>query len=563
MSATNHCAIYARISTDKQSRLSPADQVRKCKEFAEANDLYVLDQQIYIDEGMSGVGSDRPSFQKLLSIAYSSTRPFDTILIDDTSRFSRSLPEAMSTVENLRFRGLRVIFVSQGIDTLSEQADVQMTVHGLVDSLYVKELAKKTHRGIEGRVLRGLHSGGRCYGYSAVPAGEGESKRLVVNEQEARVVKRIFEMSANGTSLKKIAKVLNMEVVPPPRSRSGRANTWCPTAIRAMLKRELYKGERIWNKAEFRKVPGTNKRRSRPRHENQWKRIRLSELMIVSEKLWDEVQARLKSFADKCRSNRPTGLLPRSLTNDRLFSGLLKCSMCGGNLVISTGGGTHRHPKYACSNRVNRGTCSNDLYIRRDELEERLLGNLQAELLQPEAINLAITEFGQQVGASLKSISGELAQMRQRKEKLEREIRTFLAMAAKVQEDHGEASGYILEEIVVREKEVRAITERLLSSTQDSIEARVEEVRVLVEESILNLRNLLNEKAPLAKTELHRHLDEVRMSPSNDGKGWHYVAEGDWDLLGADSKLATGRQFANWRPVMVAGVRFELTTFGL
>jgi site-specific DNA recombinase len=558
MSPTNRCAVYARISTDKQSPSSPADQERNCREFAQPKSWHVLDEHIYIDEGLSGVGSDRPAFQRLLKAAYSPARPFDTILVDDTSRFSRSLPEAMSIVENLRFHGLRVIFVSQGIDTHSEQADVQMTVHGLVDSLYVKELAKKTHRGIEGRVLRGLHSGGRCYGYSTVPAGEGKSKRLVINEQEAAVVKRIFEMSAEGVSLKKIAKVLNHECIQPPRSRSGSPNTWCPTAIRAMLKRELYKGERIWNKSEFRKVPGTNKRRSKPRPENQWRRIRQRELAIVPEELWQEVQARLKSFADKCRSNRPSGLLPRSLTNDYLFSGLLKCSKCGGNMVISTGGGTHRHPKYACSNRVNRGTCSNDLYIRRDELEERLLGNLQAELLQPEAINLAIAEFGHQLNLSLKNISSELTQMRQRKEKLEGEIQKFMAAIAE-----GGHSKYMLEQIATREREVAAITDRLLAASPDSIQARVEEVRLLVEEEMSNLRNMLYEKAPLAKTELHRHVDEVRMAPSNDGKRWYYVAEGDWDLLGNDPRMVTERQFIDWRPVMVAGVRFELTTFGL
>ena len=558
MDSMNRCAVYARISTDKQSRLSPADQVRKCKEFAEQNGLQVLDEHIYIDEGLSGVGSDRPSFQKLLKVAYSTARPFDTILVDDTSRFSRSLPEAMSTVENLRFRELRVIFVSQGIDTHSEQADVQMTVHGLVDSLYVKELAKKTHRGLEGRVLRGLHAGGRCYGYSAVPAGEGESKRLVINEQEANVVKRIFEMSASGCSLKNIAKVLNCESVQPPRSRSGRRSTWCPTAIRAMLKRELYKGERIWNKSEFRKVPGTNKRRSRPRPQSQWKRITLPELAIVSEELWDDVQTRLKSFADKSRGNRPSGLLPRSLTNEYIFSGLLKCSECGGNLVISTGGGTHRHPKYACSNRVNRGTCSNDLYIRREELEDRLLGNLQAELLRPEAINLAIAEFGQQLSSSLKSISGELVQMRQRKAKLEAEIQNFMDAIA----EHGHSKS-MLEEIAIREREVAGITDRLLAASPDSMQAKVEEVRLLVQEGITNLRDLLNQKGPLAKAELHRHLHEVRMLPSRGEKDWHYVAEGDWDLLGADSSMVTERQFSDWRPVMVAGVGFEPTTSGL
>lgn len=76
-----------------------------------------------------------------------------------------------------------------------------MTVHGLVDSLYVKELAKKTHRGLESCAIEGLHTGGRCYGYTAVAVGEGESKRLVINDGEAVVVRRIFDMFSNGVSL--------------------------------------------------------------------------------------------------------------------------------------------------------------------------------------------------------------------------------------------------------------------------------------------------------------------------------------------------------------------------
>lgn len=275
---TNRCAVYARVSTDKQSRLSPADQERNCRVYAESHTLVVLDDHIYIDEGLSGVGSDRPAFQRMLKAAYSPNKPFDTILVDDTSRLSRSLPEAMTLVENLRFHGLRVIFVFQDIDTHSEQADVQVTVHGLVDSLYVKELAKKTHRGLEGLVLRGLHAGGRCYGYSTVSTGEGTTKRRVIHVGEAVVVKRIFEMSLSGVSLKKIAKTLNQECVPPPILRKGRTRTWCPTAIREMLKREDYKGDCVWNKREYRKVPGTNKRRARMRPESQWKRIRLSEV---------------------------------------------------------------------------------------------------------------------------------------------------------------------------------------------------------------------------------------------------------------------------------------------
>ncbi len=91
----------------------------------------------------------------------------------------------------------------------------------MVDSLYVKELAKKTHRGLEGLMLRGQHTGGRCFGYDSIPVSGTTGKQLIVNESEAVVVRRIFEMSAEGASLKTIAKALNRECVPSPRPRTG------------------------------------------------------------------------------------------------------------------------------------------------------------------------------------------------------------------------------------------------------------------------------------------------------------------------------------------------------
>ena len=313
MTSNNLCAAYARVSSDRQNPLSPTDQVRKCREFADTISLIVLENHIYLDED-SGVGSDRPSFQKLLNAALSPARPFDTILVDDTSRLSRSQWQSMRTIEELKFAGVRVIFVSQGIDTDSEQSDVQMTVHGLVDSLYVKELAKKTHRGLESCALLGLHTGGRCYGYSTVAVGEGESKRYVINETEAAVVREIFEMFATGLSLKKIAKHLNAKYVAPPRSKSSNRGTWCPTAIRAMLKRDFYKGESVWNRSKFVKVPGTNKRRSRPRPESEWKRLSAPELAIVSVELWNRAQSRFGSLGDAHTGQDRRGLLHRSLT---------------------------------------------------------------------------------------------------------------------------------------------------------------------------------------------------------------------------------------------------------
>src|SRR6516164_3381504 len=77
-------------------------------------------------------------------------------------------------------------------------------------------------------------------------------------------------------------------------------------------------------------------------------------------------------------------------------------------VIIATGGGTHRHKKYACSRRFNRGGCENDLYIRRDDLEELLLGKLQGELLRPVVIDYAVEEFQRQLEVALTSLSGDL-----------------------------------------------------------------------------------------------------------------------------------------------------------
>ena len=82
------------------------------------------------------------------------------------------------------------------------------------------------------------------------------AKQLVINEKEAVVIRRIFEMSASGQSLKTIAKTLNHEYVPSPRPRSGNNYaTWSPTCIREMLRRDLYVGKVVWNASRFVKTP--------------------------------------------------------------------------------------------------------------------------------------------------------------------------------------------------------------------------------------------------------------------------------------------------------------------
>jgi len=101
----------------------------------------------------------------------------------------RSLADTVPITERLKFEGTRLVAVSPRIDSHDEQSDVMMTVHSLVDSLYIKELAKKTHRGLEGLALQGLHTGGKCFGYKIVEVGNSR-KRYEIHPEETLIVKK-------------------------------------------------------------------------------------------------------------------------------------------------------------------------------------------------------------------------------------------------------------------------------------------------------------------------------------------------------------------------------------
>ncbi len=423
------CAAYARYSSDLQSSRSIEDQLRICREYAHARGFIFLEEHVYVDEALSGVGADRPGLGRLLDAALSPSRPFDVILLDDSSRLARNTKDALGIFERLNFAGIRLIAVSQGIDSENEQAHVLVTVHGMVDSLYVKELAKKTHRGLEGLMLRGQHTGGRCFGYDSVPVPGTTGKQLVIKESEAAVVRRIFEMSAAGQSLKTIAKTLNSESVPPPRPRAGkRYATWCPSCIREMLRRDLYVGKVIWNSSRFVKVPGTNKRVRRARPAIEWRIVPHPELQIVSDELWQRVRERQDKLQATYGVRKGGGILiPRSATSPYLLSGILKCGLCGGNLIIITGyDSSGHHPRYGCSQHFNRGACSNSLTVRRDWLEERMLDELKNYVLQSDAIEYVLGQFGNHVRDAFADLSNQMAQMRERKQKLEGELRRKL-----------------------------------------------------------------------------------------------------------------------------------------
>jgi site-specific DNA recombinase len=157
-------AAYARFSTDKQRDASIDDQLRNCRRWAERHGAEVA--AVFEDRGVSGASKDRPGFKDMLAAAESGA--FDVLLVDDLSRLSRDDVETKQTIRRFKFRGLRIVGVSDGYDSSQKGEKIQSTMRGLMNELYLDDLREKTHRGLHGQALAGNNTGGRAYGYRHV-----------------------------------------------------------------------------------------------------------------------------------------------------------------------------------------------------------------------------------------------------------------------------------------------------------------------------------------------------------------------------------------------------------
>jgi len=163
------CAIYARFSSEKQNALSIDQQIRKCREYADRSGLRVLDDCIFADSAISGATDDRAGLQRLLTCAKEKPPAFNVILVDDTSRLSRKLSDALRIKERLDFAGIRVIFVSQDSIRVHRNHKRCSLCTASSTACTLEGLREKTFRGVEQLALSGLHTGGRVFGYRHVP----------------------------------------------------------------------------------------------------------------------------------------------------------------------------------------------------------------------------------------------------------------------------------------------------------------------------------------------------------------------------------------------------------
>ena len=162
-------AIYARYSSENQRPESIDDQVSACRKLAHERGYVIEDQHIFSDRAASGARKDRQGLGNLL--AASECEEFDVVLVDELSRLARDNYLMLSILAELRFNGVQVVSVADGLDTDDEENMLGIQIRGIFNELQLRDLRKKTLRGQLGQKERGFTVGERTFGYKSVPVG--------------------------------------------------------------------------------------------------------------------------------------------------------------------------------------------------------------------------------------------------------------------------------------------------------------------------------------------------------------------------------------------------------
>jgi len=508
------CACYARYSSDLQRKTSADDQVSVCRAYADRHALTWQDEYVYRDEAISGTSLvGRVKLDKLLRDASSTPRPFDILLVDDSSRLARNLREALTILQQLTYHGIRVVFISQGIDTQDEQAEVLFGFHGIVDSLYVREMAKKIRRGLQGQLGRGLATGGVTYGYRTVAVPDPNSHdtplgfRVAIEPTESQWVRQVFEWYAEGTAFSVMIARLREAGAPAPRGGNSRGN-WRFGAVRRLLQNARYLGRLIWGRTRTERRPGTGKKVQRRVAPEEWVTIERPDLRIVSDDVWHRVQRRHQQLQQASAPRRQVGgnlLRGRSgaMHGRALLTGFLTCGVCGGAMSVVT-----KHPYrgrvyryYGCVKYAKNGStvCPNRVTARVEDAERAVLEGVQAEVNRPETLEYIVSTLSTAVEAAMTDRPTRRQALLAQREAVATKIRHLLSVV-----EGGLTSTAVLQQLRAREHELNGLDVALAEVEAPVARERLTVIPSWVKQQLADVTALLQDHPERAKAELVR-----------------------------------------------------------
>jgi site-specific DNA recombinase len=462
-----YAAIYVRVSTEDQGKgFSIPTQIEACHKLADREGYTVLEVHVLIDEGISGTTMDRPQLRKLRDLV--NARAIVAIAVYDPDRLSRNLGHQLLLAEEFERAGVKLLIVSHPMEQ-GPEGWLFFQMRGALAEYDRAKILERLKRGLVGRAKAGHVSGGSvAFGYHYIREEHGG--RWEIDEEEAAVVRRIFQLCLEGMPTRAIARLLTQERVPSKRDRhpgfaghkAAGVGEWHANTVHKLLRYEGYIGRMYYNK---KKAAGKTRRADRPRDE--WVEVRVP--AIIADEVFQGVQAQLAHNKALAQRNRKY---------DYLFvGGRLRCGRCGRAM---TGEAPHGVRRYRCSSRTTFTDPSKRCrgYFSANEAEGRVWHAIEHVLQQPEIIATEVSR--QQAGAEEQrgEILREISLLADALTKCDREEQRWAEAYIAEVINLGELKGYRAE-ITARRESI--LTQRQhLQTKLDTIGQAMEHVEALI-----------------------------------------------------------------------------------
>ena len=347
-------AAYARVSTEKESQVESFEkQIEFFNEFTKKNNYELY--KLYADEGISGKQiKHRKQFQQMMQDA--KTKKFDKVVVKDVSRFARNTVDLLQSIRELKSYGIEVDFLNNG-EIMEGGSEFILTILGAMAQQESANMSKRVKFGKDITAKKGRVPN-LVFGYDKIP---DERYTLKINEEEAKIVKEIFESYVyKGIGTTKIAWDLNDRGIRTKKTKSK----WVQTSIVRMLKNPIYTG-RVTNKKSEVTDFITGTRKDLP--EEEWIVVEKPEMRIISDELFNRAQDILLQRSNEFKLNN------KREKTEYVFSTLIYCKHCGYSFRRVRRKYTEDGKEYirwVCSGRNSMGVnhCPNTTVIDEEEL---------------------------------------------------------------------------------------------------------------------------------------------------------------------------------------------------
>ena len=319
MKKRTKCYIYIRVSTAMQvDGYSLEAQKDRLTKFAEFQDMEVVRE--YCDAGKSGKSiTGRPEFTQMLQDVADDKDGVEYILVFKLSRFGRNAADVLNSLQYIQDFGVNLICVEDGIDSSKDSGKLTITVLSAVAEIERENILVQTMEGRKQKAREGKWNGGLApFGYDL----DSKNGTLIVNPEEAEIVKIIFQKFVNGgMGTQSISNYLNQHGYEKKKNRKHELNYFSRGLIKNILDNPVYIGKIAYGKSKTEKVKGTR---------DEYHRVSCDDFLltdgihesIIDLDLWESAQEIRKETGVKWNKTH-------SLEHEHILSGLLKCPICG------------------------------------------------------------------------------------------------------------------------------------------------------------------------------------------------------------------------------------------